>query len=201
VVRGLLAGEPFCDGRPAGCWREVLRADRTLWRIDQGAAREAGGWKRFAAPEWGFSAALPGEPEKDVMPVGGGGPSLVHAFSAWRRVGSEPAPTRYTVAVSEYPPEVLAATTEEDRLATGRELALAAVGGKLVSEKPVGLGGRKGVERVVEVEGRGTLHSRLFCVGARLYGVQVAGKPEFLNEKAADYFLDSFRLEEGADRP
>jgi hypothetical protein len=53
----------------------------------------------------------------------------------------------------------------------------------------------------VEVGGQGTLRSRLFCVGARLCDVQVAGKPESLNEKAADYFLDSFRLEGGADRP
>jgi hypothetical protein len=40
------------------------------------------------------------------------------------------------------------------------------------------------------------VRSRNFWVGRRLYGIMVACQPRFLNVRAADYFLDSFRLGE-----
>jgi hypothetical protein len=45
------------------------------------------------------------------------------------------------------------------------------------------------------------LRSRLFWVGRRLYQAQVAYQEKFLNEPAADYFLDSFRVVAPAERP
>jgi hypothetical protein len=99
------------------------------------------------------------------------------------------------VAVAEYPPEVVEAATEEERLDAARELALVGMGGKLLHEKPVEQRGHKGREQVIEVEGLGVMRTRLFWVGRRLYLVKVVFKREFLNAAAATYFLDSFRLE------
>jgi hypothetical protein len=39
------------------------------------------------------------------------------------------------------------------------------------------------------------LRSRIFWVGRRLYHVSVGHVPEFLNARAADSFLESFRIE------
>jgi hypothetical protein len=45
------------------------------------------------------------------------------------------------------------------------------------------------------MKGKGVSRSRLFWVGRKLYQVNVSYQPWYLNSKAADYFLDSFRLE------
>jgi HEAT repeats len=168
-------------------------ADLALWEIDVPAAVEACGWRPFACEEWGFLVALPGEPERSQKPVAEG-TFVVHDYSAWHQVGPNRAPTRYTVAVTEYPPDFLAGTTEEQWLNSTRDLMPVFLGWKVVSEKPIEQSGHKGRERVVEAEGLGFVRSRLFWVGRRLYQVQVAYQERFLNEPAADYFLDSFRL-------
>jgi hypothetical protein len=66
-----------------------------------------------------------------------------------------------------------------------------------MEEKKVSQGRLSGREFLVEVEGMGQLRSRHFWVGRSLYTLLVAYQPRFLNARAADYFLDSFRLAEG----
>lgn len=179
----------------------AMFADNALWRIDISAAAKADRWELYQNPEWGFNVMLPGRPEYKEGPVGGAGPGLVHSFTGNHKAGTFEIPTHYTIAVSEYPDEILAGTTEEERLATGRELALMGLGGRLVREVPMEQHGRKGVERLIEVEGKGVLWTRLFASGKRLYQVQVVYKLEFFNEPAAKYFLDSFRLLDAIEKP
>jgi hypothetical protein len=95
----------------------------------------------------------------------------------------------------DYPEEVLKRSTEEARYQATKDLILAN-GGKVVEEKKVSVGGLSGREHVVEVERLGQLRTRQFWVGRRLYTVMMAYKPQFLNPRAAAYFLDSFRLEQ-----
>jgi hypothetical protein len=171
-------------------------ADLALWQIDAPAAVAACGWRPFTSPEFGFSAVLPEQPEREDKQLFDG-QAIAHSFQAWHRMGSEPAPTRYVILVAEYSEEVLKGSTDEERFQATKDLApLFFHGGKVVEEKQVSRGGLNGREYLLDVEGIGQLRSRQFWVGRKLYTVMVAYKPQFLNPRAAAYFLDSFRPEQ-----
>jgi hypothetical protein len=169
-------------------------ADLALWEIDVAAAVKACGWKRYRRADWGFSVMLPGEPkvsrkEAALAPV------EVHCFTAWHKLGTENGPTCYVVAVCDHTEETVRASTEKERLQASAFWAAFGLNGKVVDEREVEQGGRKGREHTIEVKDLGVLRTRLFWSGRRLYFAQVAYKTQFLNAKAADYFLDSLRVE------
>ena len=175
----------------------ALFADHALWHIDPSAAVKICGWRSFTSERWRFSVMVPSEPEEAEQPILDLNPLVAHTFTSWHRVGREVSPTSYAVAVREYAAESLRLMKREDIVAEGQNQVVQILGGKLAREQPVEQHGNKGVEYVIEVETKGTIRSRFFWSGRRLYQVQVVGKPPFLNTRAADYFLDSFRLEEG----
>jgi hypothetical protein len=173
-------------------------ADLVLWDIDPAAAREATGWREFTSDEWGFSMMLPGEPEESTISTPGVIPAVSHQFLAVHGV------SRYGVAITDYPEGAFFPPTDEERLDFGRNSVLAAFKAKgltvtLSGDTPVEISGRKGREFRVEAEGMGFVRSRIFWEGRRLYQVKVASNPKFLNARAAEYFLDSFRLKEGPE--
>jgi hypothetical protein len=172
----------------------AFAANLALWDIDPAAARDATGWRQFTSDEWGFSAMLPSEPEESNLSIPGPVPSVSHQFLA-----VEGGVSRFGVAVADFPAEGFFPPTDAQRLDLGRDSVLAGLKAKglrlkLSGEAPIEAGGRNGREFLVEAEGMGFLRSRLFWEGRRLYQVKVASKPEFLNAKAADYFMDSFRI-------
>jgi hypothetical protein len=170
-------------------------ADLALWEIDVPSAVVSCGWKPYRSAEWQFSVMLPGAPELSQKEVALP-PVMSHRFEAGHRLGNEENATRYSVAVCEYPEEAVRASTEKERLDSSRDFAVVGVNGKLVKEREIELSGRKGREQIIEVPDMGgILRARNFWSGRRLYIVQVVSKPAFLNAKAADHFLDSFRFE------
>lgn len=174
-------------------------ADLALWQIDEAAAATACDYHPFHCPRFGFSVMLPGEPEREDRPVQGG-VGVAHSFQQWHHAGPNEAPTRYVVLVCEYPEALLKGVAVEERFRGTKDSLPFFTGGKLVEEKDVSQGELRGHEYLLEFEGpRGRLLSRQFWVGPRLYAVMVAYKPEFLNARAAGYFLDSFRLDEQAE--
>jgi hypothetical protein len=193
---GTLAREATRDVADAvrdDAFQVAFTADVALWQIDVQAALEASGWKTYRSAEWGFSAIMPGEPEvsqgKPILPS-----VRVHLFQVSHKAGTENSPTRYAVAVCEYPEEVIRASTEKDRNNAVAAWAAHGLNGKVVREQDVEQGGRKGREHTIEVKDKGVVRTRLFWSGRRLYFAQVAYRPRFLNAKAADYFLDSLRV-------
>jgi hypothetical protein len=171
----------------------AFTADFALWEIDAQTALAAGGWKTYRSADWGFSAMMPGSPEvsqlqNPVVPV------TMHLFQVGHKVGAEESPTRYIVAVGDYPEEVVRASTEQERNRAIAEQAAAGLKGKVVQQRDVNQGGRKGREHTIEVADKGVVRARVFWSGRRLYIVSVVSQPKFLNPKPADYFLDSFRL-------
>src|SRR5262245_51296912 len=170
-------------------------ADLVLWHIDPEGAPAACGWRPFTSEEFGVSAMLPGEPEREDKTVLEG--VVAHTFQCWHGAGPYQAPTRYVVLVVEYQEGVLEGKTEEERFQAMRDSApFLLPGGKILEEKKVSLGELGGRDYLVEVEGLGRFQNRVFWAGRKLYGVAAAYKPEFLNAPAAAYFLDSFRVEE-----
>jgi hypothetical protein len=93
---------------------------------------------------------------------------------------------RYDVNVFEYP-SVFVAAIQQARFEAEHETSLAAMGGKLVREDRIEQHGWKGNEYLIEVEGLGQFRRR--------YTVLAAFNTQFLNANAAQFFLDSFRLD------
>jgi hypothetical protein len=164
-------------------------ADHALWQIDVPTALQAEGWKTFTSQKWQFSAMFPAAPEESQRLIETpNGRVVVYSF------GTSHGVTRCMVAVSEYPQDVMEATTEAERLDAMRDWTVTGMGGRLLREETTEQNGYKGREHVIEVEGKGVARTRLFWAGQRLYQVNVTFKREFLNPKAADYFLDSVRF-------
>jgi len=176
-------------------------ANLVLWDIDPAAVREATGWKQFTSGQWGYSVMLPGEPVESEASIPGPVPSVSHQVLA-----VEGGVSQFGVAVADFPAEGIFPPTDEERLDFGRNSVITGIKAKgltpkLSGETAIELGGRKGREFLVEVEGMGFIRSRLFWEGRRLYQVKVASKPEFLNPKAADYFMDAFRINATEAKP
>ena len=170
-------------------------ADIALWDIDPSAAVKLCGWRPFTSERWGFTVIVPAEPEESEKPILDWNPLVVHTFMTWHRAGNDVTPTNYCVGVREYAAESLQLMKREDIVAEGQKQVLQILDGKLVRKQPVELHGNKGMEYVIEVETKGTMRSRFFWSGRRLYQIQVVGKPPFLNTRAAEYFMESFQLD------
>jgi hypothetical protein len=83
----------------------------------------------------------------------------------------------------------------DEALEAAKDLAAFGLNGNVVKEREIELAGRKGREHTIEVEGRGEVRVRNLPAGRRMYSVLVAYQPRFLNAKAAQYFLESLRVE------
>jgi hypothetical protein len=173
-------------------------ADLALWEIDAAAAVAASGWQPFTSQEFGFSVMFPGKPERKDL----AGAAIAHAFQAWHQAGTYQGPTQYLVIVAEHPESVVKGSTEEERFRAMKDSAPFFLrGGKTVEEKHVTLGDLRGREYLFDFEGKGLIRSRKFWVRNKLYSVDVVFKPEFVNSRAAAYFLDSFKIVEKAVKP
>jgi hypothetical protein len=170
-------------------------ADAALWEIDVPAAMKASDWKSYPSSPWSFSVTWPGEPEISQRP---GQPEgvIIHSFATQHRIGSEKSPTRYVVSVSDYPEEFVQSSTDQERIKAAFDSMPFGSKKKVVSDREVVISGRKGREQTIEVEGMGLMRIRLVWSGCRMYNILFASQRQFLNAKAANYFLDSFRIEE-----
>lgn len=164
-------------------------ADIALWEADARMAPALTGWTVYTSPEWGFSATFPSAPKEGQQPVVRWNSQVViHSFMA-PHIAAQCA-----VAVSDHPGEVIKALSEGERLEAARD-AITLAGGKLRVEQEVEQNGLKGRECEFEVEGKGVIRTKFFWVKQRLYQVAVTLDPKFPNSpKAAEYFLNSFRL-------
>jgi hypothetical protein len=173
-------------------------ANLALWDIDPAAARDATGWRQFTSDAWAFSVMLPSAPMESTVTAPGAFPSVNHMFLAL-----EGGISQYGVTVLDYPEDVFFPPTDKERLDFGRDSTVAGFKAKgltykVADETPIEFGGRKGREFRVEVEEMGFVRSRIFWAGRRLYQVKVASQTRFLNAKAADFFMNSFRIMETA---
>jgi hypothetical protein len=171
-------------------------ADIALWQIDVPSAVQVCGWRTFHSAGYRFSVMLPAVPTEEDKPLPFPPPPVSHTFMTHHTAGSWTGPTVYFLTVTEYPVELVKTSTDEERIDASRDMTLFGTGGKLIEDKPITLNGLKGRELTIEAGELGVLRSRQFWVGRKKYLAGLAYKPEFLNARAADYFLDSFRLED-----
>lgn len=173
------------------------QADLALWQIDPSAAPEACAWRPFACPEFGLSAMLPEEPEREDTPILDGR-AVSHRWGCWHQTGPHKGPSRYSLLVVEYSDKAPLGATEEERFRAARESVPLFTGGRLVEDRPVTIGDRPGREFLLDFGEKGQLRARQVWVGRTLHVAQVAYLPKFLNAEAAAHFLESFRVGEPA---
>jgi hypothetical protein len=178
--------------------RELIKSDGlqnwpviewALWKINQRAAVQEAGWKRYELEPWRISAEFPGTPieQKSTTPTFFGGETTVHRFS--RMSGAN----LYDVVILEYPAELITATTVQERLDMTKNMHMV-MKGELIEESDVALDGIPGRHTTVVVKDTGTLRSRFFLSESRAYIVQVTCVPQFDNPEAAEYFFNSVRI-------
>ncbi|HTU16426.1 MAG TPA: HEAT repeat domain-containing protein [Gemmataceae bacterium] len=169
----------------------VHYADIALWDIDPSAAVGLCGWRRFRSDEGKFTVMLPSEPEhsEPFIPF-----ADTHSFVALHKIGSHNGDVAYGIFVSEFPAEFLEGKNKEEIMAKERDSTLEKFRGKLIGEQPIEQNGWKGLELRFDIEEEGlSVRRRLFWADNRLYQVWVTGVPQFLNIRAADYFIASFQ--------
>ena len=145
------------------------------------------GWIVFSPEGGGFSVALPGQPTRRPLP---------------HNTKAEPSPAplyeltsgdfAYVVSYIDYPFSAEGAERDE-LLDKGAEAGITGAGGKVVSSKPISLGGHPG--REVEGEVKGVAYrSRVYLVDRRLYLLIVWQRPGSAGSENAAKFFESFKL-------
>jgi hypothetical protein len=148
-------------------------------------------WEETASSEWGFSALLPRPVEHKKTSVETPfGDAPLESFAG--SVGA----ARFTVAVSEYDPQVTIEFTEDQRYESSDPATPKLLGGNLVHSAPIRQHGIEGREQIIEVPGEAILHTRMFLIGNRSYQIQVAYPSDSpLDSTVKNNFFDSLSIE------
>ena len=150
--------------------------------------------KEFAPKEGGFSVRVPAEMKEAVKKVKGpGGKDEVQRTYTYAPNPS----TVYLILDREMPALAKAnAATVQTALENGRKAAEKSLNGKLLNEKKVTLGKYQGLEFLIESAQLGFYRSRVYIVDGRMYQVTIMGPKDVATSKAADEYLQSFKLRE-----
>ncbi|MHB8877378.1 MAG: hypothetical protein ACYC8T_27105 [Myxococcaceae bacterium] len=142
----------------------------------------------FVSSAGGFSALFPGPVREQVKrQASKAGPVETYQSSA------ETDQMGFLVSWTEHPQVVVKQLKPRERLAAARD-AVVGKRAKVLSERAMSLAGNPGLEfRVEKGEGM-VVTERVLVVGSRLYQVMVVGPPGASHERAAQIFLDSFKL-------
>jgi hypothetical protein len=147
-------------------------------------------WVEVRPDDAGFSIRMPAEPVERTQPVETTGDPI-----ALRMYVLEHGGFSYMVSFSDLAEEVLAERTLEQMLDGARDGVVASIGGEIIDESAISLGGHHGRNVVLQDStGELTLQIRLLLVGTRLYQFGVVIPREHRSSGEIKRFLDSFAL-------
>jgi hypothetical protein len=148
--------------------------------------------EEFTSKAGGFTVAMPGKP-KETSKTSKTAAGQETKQLTWILQQKDSA---FLVIVTDVPNLAKAdAATLNTVLEQGRKGAVAAMKGKLLSEKKVKLGKHPGLEFQIDAPKVGGIYrSRIYIADGRLYQVTVFGPKEVATSKQADRFLNSFKL-------
>jgi hypothetical protein len=149
---------------------------------------DAGG-KSFTSTKGGFSVTFPaGATEPKEQEQSAGAVKLVRVSSTLADK------TALQIAAITYPAEALKAQTDEARLDAMRDRLGTSFRTKVEDEKKIKLDGHPGRTFTLTLTNGGLGRIKLFMVKDRMYQIMVLGPKKGATSKAADQFLDSFKL-------
>ena len=149
----------------------------------------------FASTEGRYSVKVAGKDSTDTKQIAYGADPAQTVTRTITKWDAPPPGGTYSVTHADYPElfKGLGATLLDG--ARDGVKGPDGLGGAVISEKPVEVGGEKVVGREVVVRARKNwVRVRLVMVELRLYQVMVTGPEEAVNGEAAKQFLDSFQL-------
>jgi len=148
-------------------------------------------WKEFASKEGRFKVLMPGTPKQDQAETESDfGKGILHMNVV------QAGKTMYGANYCDFPAEIKKAPLKQ-LFDSSRDGAVANLEGKLANEKDIKLGVHPGREIQIDVaNGKQLFRVRVYLVDQRLYQVVILGTKEHATSKAADKFLDSFKLAE-----
>lgn len=148
-------------------------------------------WEEFTSEEGGFTVMMPKTPTHETSEIPTAiGPVTMHTFSA-----SNNNKWAYMVIYSDYDAESVSAADPSTMLEGARDGVMKQLGGKIVIDRDLTIGGYPGKEvEVVTSDKQFRCRARLFLVDNRLYQViaVVPGKAKLT--KDAEKFLESFKI-------
>ena len=145
--------------------------------------------KSFTSTKGGFSVTFPaGATEPKEREQAAGPVKLVLVSSTL------PDKTAMQITAITYPAEALKAQTDEARLDAMRDRLGMSFRSKAEDEKKIKLDGHPGRSFTLTLANGGLGRVKLFMVKDRMYQVMVLGPKKGATSKAADQFLDSFKL-------
>ena len=141
----------------------------------------------FVSPEGRFSVLFPGPVREQLKTQASkAGPVEVHLFN------SDTETMGFLVSYSDHGAEVSKALKPKDQLAAARD-SVVGKAGKVIAQREVQQQGNPGLEFKFQQDGL-VATERAFLVGRRLYQVMALGPPGGSHDRAAQIFLDSFKL-------
>ncbi len=150
----------------------------------------------FAPPGAGCSVLMPKGDVKQFnqeIPVPAGGKAKIQMYALQRGLVNS-----YILSVTDAPPSM--GSGEQLLAGASAQLTAALKGAKVTDEKKVTVNGHPGRELNVEAPGVGLIRARLIAVGQRVYQATVMGAKEFATSAAADRYLQSLKIQAGADK-
>ncbi|MEB3268221.1 MAG: hypothetical protein VKJ09_06760 [Leptolyngbya sp.] len=149
----------------------------------------------FTSDNGGFVVSTPIVLEEATQSVDTAvGPIDIYTYTAEDRNAA------YVVAYSDYPAEIVAQNDPATMLNGSRDGAVGNVGGTLISEDEIELGGNPGRSLVIDAQTEdgqaATVNARIYLVDNRLYQVLVVVPKGEEDKVDIQGFLDSFTLTE-----
>lgn len=147
--------------------------------------------KPFAPKGGGFTVHLPGTPGEQRQTVQTASGAVAVTLYLLDLAGGE---KTLVVGYSELPASGIKPGTEEKRLESARDGAVASAKGKLKREGRITLGKHPGREFVIAVSDKVEVRTRMYAVRNRLYQALAVGPPAWVHSAEVGKFLDSFKL-------
>lgn len=147
-------------------------------------------WTEYKPDDGSFVVSFPVTPTKSIKAINTVlGPMEVVTYTTSKNH------LAYMVVVAEYPVDLINQADSVGILNDARDGAVANVQGNLMSEEIFNLGGNPGRElKIAAVGGKGIARCKLVLVGNRLYQIIVVGPSDKAYAPEVRQFLDSFSL-------
>ncbi|MBN1218138.1 MAG: hypothetical protein JXM69_04360 [Anaerolineae bacterium] len=159
-------------------------------------------WVEFSSAEGGFSVRFPTEPSEQTQ----GTPTVMGEIEMQIFMAPLGEEAIFGVMYNDFPLDISSVTAEriEEILDSGRDSALANMGGEMVNEESVSLDQYPGRHITFEISkdkfpggGKGVL--RAYLIENRLYQLIALGSHQGITDEDIEFFINSFELTEIPD--
>lgn len=157
-----------------------------LWGCEKPAVTE---WKAFAPAGGGFSVLLPSEPQLETQKAKDGSePKVYRLYPFLSNVRG------MAVGYADQPKGAASQRDAQTVLDESRDVSVADLKGKLLSETPISLGRFAGRELKVVIPNNYVVRLRIYLAGQRKFSLMIVATTKNFDSPEARKFFDSFQI-------